>query len=84
MARITEIAVSRSVKLNLGDYESTDLFTSMKVELEPEDDAVEERKKLVQTVERAMVAQTLAHLKARSKAVDRAYVIKRYGFGSAL
>ena len=55
----------------------------MKVELEPDDDPVEERKNLVQTVERAMVVQTLAHLKARGKAVDKNFVIKRYGFGEA-
>lgn len=82
--KITEITVARSCKMNLGDYEGADLFTSMKAEIEEGDDVAEARKELVQTVERAMVVQVLAHHKARNKNVDRAHIIRRYGFGSAL
>lgn len=83
MAEVTEITVSRSVKINLGDYESTDIFTSMKAEVGPDESQADVRKDLVQQVERAMVVQVTSHLTARGRKVDKDYVIKRYGFGAA-
>lgn len=80
---VTEITVARSCKMNLGDYEAADIFTSMKAELEPGDDEVDARKQLAQLVERAMVVQVLMHHKARGKKVDKDYIIKRYGLGGA-
>lgn len=32
--KVTEIVVSRAIKVNLGDYQSTDFFVSMKAESE--------------------------------------------------
>lgn len=81
MAIVNEVVVSRSVKVNLGDYESIDLFTSMKGEIEPGEDEAEAYKGLVKAVERSMVMQILAHYKARGRNADKNFVIKRYGFG---
>lgn len=81
MVQITEITTSRSVKINLGDYESHDIFTSMKAEVSPDEDLGDARIELTRQVERAMVTQIMAHLKARGRNVDKDYVIKRYGFG---
>ena len=37
MSKLTEMVISRSVKINTGNYESTDVFCSFKAELENPD-----------------------------------------------
>lgn len=39
--RVTEVTVSKSQKVNLGNYETTDMSAVLKVELGPEDDHLE-------------------------------------------
>lgn len=73
-----EVAVSRTVKVNLGDYESTDFFVSMK------DDATEEtvaevRKKLRRTINTALANDIFLHFKKRGKKVSLQSVKRRYG-----
>ena len=69
MAQDREIVVSRSVRVNTGNYEGTEHFVSMKTELDANglDDPEEETHRLVGVVERAMVAQLVRSYKARGK-----------------
>jgi hypothetical protein len=47
--QITEIVLSRSRKVNLGNYESADVFMSMKIELETSDQEPARIDKLVRS-----------------------------------
>ncbi len=64
---VREINISRSVRINTGNYEGTEHFVSMKAEVEELDDATEEILSLTATVERAMVAQLVRSYKVRGK-----------------
>lgn len=81
--KITEITASRTARINLGDYESTDVFMSMKAEVEDGDLVAEVRKSLLQTLERAMTMQVVAAYKARGKDMTKDQVIRKFGFGNA-
>ena len=57
MAKLTEVVISRSAKINTGNYESTDVFCSFKAELESvdldeftEDDIADLRKRVREAV----------------------------------
>ena len=80
---VTEVIVSRTVKCNTGDYESTDHFISMKADVEGEEDAMQVRKDLTHLVEKSMVGVLLTHYKARGKNVNADFVIRRHGLGQA-
>jgi len=55
---IKEITVSRSVKIDLGNYESLDMFVSARAELDPLEESEDEAfAELSRTVERALVTQ---------------------------
>lgn len=79
MAEIKEVTVSRSCRVNIGNFEGTEHFISMKAELEDFDDPVEEHDKLASTVERAMVAMLYRSYKVRGKKMTPAQVAKHHG-----
>ena len=64
---IKEIVVSRSVRVNTGNYEGLEHFVSMKAELDGLDDETEVAVELSAKVERAMVAQLHRSYKVRGK-----------------
>ena len=66
--RTTEVCVSRSVRVNMGNYEGTDHFVSMKAELDGlDDDEASATAELTAHVERAMVRQLSRAYKVRGK-----------------
>lgn len=71
--RIKEVVVSRSAKVNLGNYESTDVFASLKLELEDEvEEFSAEDYKEVQAHVRQLVLDEVEHV-VREK-IGRAHV----------
>lgn len=79
MAKIIEIVVSRSVKINLGNYESLDHFLSVKAEVDELDDVPEEIIKLTAVVERAMVHQLVRSYKVRHKPMGPGRTARHHG-----
>lgn len=75
---VKEVAVSRSVRVNTGNYEGTEHFVSMKAEV-GFDDPEAVREELNALVEEAMIAQLLHSYKVRKKAMTRAQVQKLHG-----
>ncbi|MEE8608942.1 MAG: hypothetical protein V3S55_15165 [Nitrospiraceae bacterium] len=77
---ITEIVVSRSCRVNLGNYEGTEHFISMKATIDELDTAeAVARHDLARTVERAMVTQLLRSYKVRGvKAMDTAKKVAKH------
>ncbi len=79
MAEIKEVTVSRSVRINTGNYEGTEHFVSMRAELDeldtPEDAAAE----LAAKVERAVVAQLHRSYKVRGKEMSVEKVARHHG-----
>lgn len=76
--KILEIVVSRSVKVNLGDYQSTDFFVSAKVET-PDGKTGNARKQAVLTLEKGIADDIHAHFKRRGKKASLSDIRKRYG-----
>ncbi len=64
---IKEITVSRSVRVNTGNYEGTEHFLSMKAEIDFLDDEAPSAAELNAHVERALVAQLVRAYKVRGK-----------------
>lgn len=79
MSKITEIVISRSAYINLGNRESLNQFVSMKAELEELDDDVEEAAKLAARVERSLVRQLVRSYKVRKKSMRPAEVARHHG-----
>ena len=84
MAKVTEITMSRSVKRNLGNYESTDVFVSMKMALEmPELEEFETKDyDALRIAVRAAVLDELEHIvhsKQENANITREQIAKRYG-----
>lgn len=75
--RITETVVSRTVRVNLGDYQSIDFFQSCKVE--DFADVKEARRRIGNTVEAGLAADIQRHFARRGKKVSLEDVGKRYG-----
>ena len=80
--KVTEVVVSRDVKRNLGNYESTDVFCSMKLELESfdtenfEDSDIHE----LQARVNGMVLDELEKIvHSKSPDTSRDQIAKRYG-----
>lgn len=78
---IKEIVISRSCRINIGNYEGLEHFLSMKAQLDELDDEVMAVEELAAKVERAMVAQLVRSYKARGKKdmTDPAKVAKHHG-----
>lgn len=64
---VREICVSRTVRVNTGNYEGTEHFVSMKAEVDELDDETAEAKKLAAMVDEAMLRQLLRSYKVRGK-----------------
>jgi purine-nucleoside phosphorylase len=79
MAEVTEIICSRAFKMNLGNYESVDVFLSMRAVLDDFDDPAEEVEKLAVAVEAAALVQLQRAYKARGKKVGDAEIKRRHG-----
>lgn len=84
MAVVKEIACSRSVRINTGQYEGTELFVSMKMEVDELDDAAEEADLLAMRVEEAIGRQLLVSYKVRGKKLSRSLIAKQHGLGCLL
>jgi hypothetical protein len=72
-----EVVVSRSVRVNLGDFQGTELFVSMKDE---SDEPVKAQRRLRRLVDQALIADLQRHFKARGKPISVEAICKRYGF----
>lgn len=82
MAKITEIVSSLAVKVNVGDYQSTDFFTSMKVEIDVDASgtlAGIAAAWLNELTNAAMISNLKSHFAARGKKLSTADICKRYG-----
>ncbi len=64
---IKEITVSRSVRVNTGNYEGSEHFVCMKAEPDELDDATSAMAELTAQVERTMVAQLVRSYRVRGK-----------------
>ena len=79
MAKITEVVSSLSVKVNVGDYQSVDFFTSLKAEDVKPETAERTAAELNAFCNRNMVANLRAHFAARGKKLTTEEICKRYG-----
>ena len=79
MAEVVEITASCSVKLNMGNYQSTDFFLSMKAEVDEFEDIEEAQRGLRKKVEQAMMAQLARAYKVMGKKVTEQDLAKRHG-----
>ena len=77
MAKITEVVGSVTVRVNVGEYQSVDFFTSMKaVDIRDADMvAISLQDKLV----KATLAKLRSHFKARGKHFTDAQICRMYG-----
>lgn len=81
MMKITEVVVSRTVRVNLGDYQSVDFFVSMKAT--PDGSNLEAvRAQLSQNVDMAVARDIAANFKRRGKGLSREQIAKRYGLNT--
>ena len=85
--KVTEIVVSRAVKINTAPYESTDVFASMKLTLEDMDleDFSDQDRRELQAHVRDIVLDEVEHI-VREKGMgdnpSRKAIAKRWGLGS--
>jgi len=75
-----EIVVSRTVRVNLGDYESSDFFVSMKAAIEDGEKPRVVSRMLRRVVDRAIVENIQAHFRGRGKPRTPQQICTRYGF----
>ncbi len=77
---IKEVTVSRTYKVNLGNYENVDVYVSMRAELDMAlDDTVQETALLAGAVEDAALLQVTSVYRARGKKVSETEVRRRHG-----
>lgn len=75
-----QIAVSRAVRVNNGNYEHTDIFHSDSREVDELDDEVAIRREMRELVHAALVEDVLEHYRNRGRAdMDRAAIRRRHG-----
>jgi len=79
-SRIVEVVASHSVRVNLGNYEGTEVFVSMKAEVSEGTDSQLVAAGLAKRVSEAALLQVVAVTKARGKRVDEKALRKAYGF----
>ena len=79
MVNITEITVSRSVRVNTGNYEGTEHFVSAKAELDEFDDEAEIASKVSEIVEKALMVQLIRAYKVRGKKLTASEIGKQHG-----
>ncbi len=79
MSVIKEIVISRSCRVNTGNYEGLEHFVSMKAELDELDDVTEMARDLAADVERAMVVQLVRSYRVRKKALTAVEVARHHG-----
>lgn len=77
--KTVELVVSRTVRINLGDYQHVDFFASLKGEVESGDDLNKERRKLKNQVEAGLAHDIQLHFARRNKKVSLEQVTRRYG-----
>ena len=76
---IKEVVVSRSYKINLGNYENVDVFVCMKAELDDFDEGAQTAGMLAVLVEHACFQQIMSVYGARGKKVPEAEARRRHG-----
>lgn len=77
---VKEISVSRSVRVNTGNYEGTEHFVSMRAELDELDDEAEAADELSRQVDGAMLRQLHRSYKVRGKRdMTPAQISKHHG-----
>lgn len=77
MAKIVEVVSSMTVKVNVGDYQSVDFFTSMKAETTG--DSMKAIGELQTSLVLATLAKLRAHFKARGKKYTDEQICRIYG-----
>lgn len=77
--KISEVTVSQSVRVNLGDYQSTDFFVSMKAELDDGDKPLDVAASLRRRVAHALTNTVGANFKARGKDISPKKIATTYG-----
>lgn len=80
MSKVSEIVISRTTRMNTGNYEGTEYFVSMKMELDELDDAEHDMEDLQNRVDQAMIQQLMLAYKARKKVTTKEQVCIRHGF----
>lgn len=76
---VKEIIVSKTAKVNLGNYEAFDSFVSVRAQLHELDDEVKCLADLNAVAERALVAQLVRSYRVRGKQMDASAVAKHHG-----
>ncbi len=77
---VKEVTVSRTYKVNLGNYENVDVHVSMRAELDMAlDDVAQETTRLAEYVEDAALSQILSVYRARGKKVSETEARRRHG-----
>ncbi len=76
---VKEITVSRSVRVNTGNYEGTEHFVSMKAELDELDGTLSSTRDLSEKVDCAMLDQLCVAYKKRGKNLSRDQIAKQHG-----
>lgn len=79
MAKIIEVVSSVTVKVNLGDYQSIDFFTSIKAEVEEGEMVAVANAAVHRTAVAATRAKLQAHFAARGKKYSPETLAKMYG-----
>jgi hypothetical protein len=77
MAKVIEVVSSMTVKVNVGDYQSVDFFTSLKAE--DVQDATKTAAMLQRQLNAITLAKLRAHFKARGKVRDDNSICRMYG-----
>lgn len=75
-----EVVKSRSVRVNLGNYESTDFFVSVKAEVDDDETRSSVARSLRKTVDASLIEDISAHFIARGKTLSKNAIAKKYGF----
>ncbi len=78
--KTTGVTVSRTVRVNLGNYESADFFVSMTAEPDEGQTRVSVARLLRKTVDASLIEDLAAHFKARGKSISKKAICQKYGF----
>jgi hypothetical protein len=78
--KTTGVTVSRSVRVNLGNYESADFFVSMTGEPDEGQTRTSVARTLRKSVDESLIENLSAHFKARGKALSKNAICQKFGF----